>query len=491
MKKITTLFLFMLGAVAVQAQQLPLYSSYFFTPYFFNPATAGAKGFAELTAVHRRQWAGVEGGPQTSAIGFNGASSSQKVGYAIYAFNDVTDIISRWGFYGTYAYHVKLSDKNKLSFGLSGGYLANSINTSGIRVPNQTDPVLFTSAATRGVFDLNAGINLTVGQFQIGAAVPQLLGSAIEYRGDFAGTVEYQLIRHYVFNTQYDLQLQKDKMVLSPFVVVRAADGVPVQVDAGAMFNMVKYGYVGAAFRSDYAVTGNLGVHLSDQITIGYAQDFSLSKFSSSLGASNEIFLTWRFGSNDKIDKLENEIKRMKRSQQTQAEEVEQLINDRLSEFEAEMQSKAAQEAKPAEATTPNGGGNGQAGAGAGAAGAAGVAGAVGGAIGESGKPQPGQVNEGMKTAAPIPVNQGTVNESNASKGYYLVPGVFSTEENARSFIQRLNKMGFTAQYFKDSENNMYYVYLDQYDNYQRAKEAKTSRYGGAYLGDLWIKVVD
>jgi hypothetical protein len=257
------------------------------------------------------------------------------------------------------------------------------------------------------------------------------------------------------------------------------------------MFNMVKYGYVGAAFRSDYAVTGNLGVHLSDQITIGYAQDFSLSKFSSSLGASNEIFLTWRFGSNDKIDKLENEIKRMKRSQQTQAEEVEQLINDRLSEFEAEMQSKAAQEAKPAEGTTPNGSGNGQTGAGAGAAGAAGVAGAVGGAIGESGKPQPGQVNEGMKTAAPIPVNQGTVNESNASKGYYLVPGVFSTEENARSFIQRLNKMGFTAQYFKDSENNMYYVYLDQYDNYQRAKEAKTSRYGGAYLGDLWIKVVD
>ena len=50
MKK-TFLFVFALGSILAQGQQLPLYANYFFAPQMTNPATSGADGFSELTTM--------------------------------------------------------------------------------------------------------------------------------------------------------------------------------------------------------------------------------------------------------------------------------------------------------------------------------------------------------------------------------------------------------------------------------------------------------
>ena len=99
--------------------------------------------------------------------------------------------------------------------------------------------------------------------------------------------------------------------MLSPMVMVRAAKNVPVQVDAGLMFAMKDYGYIGAMFRSEYAVTGNLGINLTEQLTVGYAYDFSLNDYGSDLGTSHEFMLTYRFGNNKRNERLENEMKKL------------------------------------------------------------------------------------------------------------------------------------------------------------------------------------
>ncbi|MGB4560362.1 MAG: PorP/SprF family type IX secretion system membrane protein, partial [Schleiferiaceae bacterium] len=117
MKK-TLLFVFALGSWMAQGQQLPLYANYFFAPQMTNPATSGADGFSELTTMHRQQWQGMEGAPETSALVFNGALNKERIGYSVYAFTDKTDIVSRSGIYGNYAYHAQLSENSVLSFGV-------------------------------------------------------------------------------------------------------------------------------------------------------------------------------------------------------------------------------------------------------------------------------------------------------------------------------------------------------------------------------------
>ena len=170
MRKQLLIFALLVGSLTASAQQLPLISSYLNTAYLFNPAFSGIEGKTEISILNRRQWTDIQGAPETQFMAFNGNQNDLKFGYSGYAFNDNTDIVSRSGFYGSYAWHVKFTDKNSLSLGLGAGYVNNNINVAGIRVPDELDPVLY-SQLNSSKFDLNFGFNLQFGDFNIGAAV--------------------------------------------------------------------------------------------------------------------------------------------------------------------------------------------------------------------------------------------------------------------------------------------------------------------------------
>ena len=218
MKNSILIVAILLGSITAKAQQLPLISNYLNTAYLFNPAFSGIDGKTEITVLNRRQWTDVQGSPETQFMSFNGNQNDLKFGYSGYAFNDVTDIVSRSGFYGSYAWHVKFSDENSLSLGMGGGYVNNTINIAGIRVQDELDPVLY-SQLNRGTFDLNFGFNLKFGDFNIGAAIPNLLAPAIDFSDNYIiSPFQYQYMRHFVVNTQYDVQMQKGLMTLSPYL---------------------------------------------------------------------------------------------------------------------------------------------------------------------------------------------------------------------------------------------------------------------------------
>jgi type IX secretion system PorP/SprF family membrane protein len=483
----------------VNAQQLPLYSNYIFTPYIFNPAMSGYSGVTEIALIHKRQWTGVQGAPNTSALAINGDLSDMKFGWSVYAYNDQTDIVSRSAVYGSYAYHVRFSEKNMISFGLSAGYLNNAIDQSAINVDDEFDPLLYANLNNGGKFDINFGLNLRLGDFMIGASVPQLLASTVSYSDNFDSPIQYQLLRHYIVHTQYDLRLQNDRMKLSPFVVLRAADNVQPQVDAGLMFDYTEYFFVGAAFRSNYAVTGNVGVHLTENITLGYAYDFSTSEFAYTLGNSHEFMLRWRFGKSKKDKRLENEIKKLKDRQNRQAEETEDIVNERLDEFKDEIRrdnAKTMEEQKKEimnevmvlyDPNDPN-----------------------------NNRPANNQNNNMNQQPAnnnQQPANNNNNNTNNnapnnttikgydnnayasrvqpGSPGYYVTAGVFGSQNNARKLMQRLQNQNIDVNIFRDAQNGMYYVFLMKFRNYEEAQQARESGLNGQYNGKLWVKVVE
>lgn len=499
-----TLAVFLITLLSSQAQQIPLYSNYFFTPFMYNPARSGTEGYTELSVLHRRQWSGIQGAPETSALAINGSLNEEKVGWSGYAFNDQTDIIRRIGVYGNYAYHIRMSESATLSLGLGAGYLANNIDLSAIRAQDQGD-VYTVINGDRGTFDLNFGFNLKIANFQLGASVPQLIGQPIKYLGDVpSDDVTYTLLRHYVINAQYDFKFSGDKNILSPMVMVRAADdNVPIQIDAGLMYNMTKYGYVGAMFRSEYAVTANIGLNLTEQLTVGYAYDFSLNDYGPDLGTSHEFMLTYRFGSNKRNERLENEIKKLKQNQRKQKEETEEIVDEKLEEFkdeykrelESEMKEVAdAAAAEAAEKAAVNGAQNGNSNNGNSTRnnGNSTIPAQGGNQQGNNGQNQ----NQGQ-AGNDATGNNGGYNSANTasnvtpgSQGYYVVAGVFSNKANADRLQRKLENEGKDARTFQDPGNSYYYVYLLKFDSYQEAEQAKDGNMNGSYNGDLWIKIV-
>ena len=513
-KQIILLAAFLVGIVNVNAQQLPLISSYLNTSYLFNHAFSGIDGKTEISVLNRRQWTDIQGAPETQFMAFNGNRDDLKFGYSGYAFNDATDIVSRSGFYGSYAWHVKFTDENSLSLGLGAGYVNNTINSSGIRVPDELDPVLYTQLSS-AKFDMNFGFNLQFGDFNIGAAVPNLLAPKVDFGDNFNSPYQYHYMRHYVVNTQYNVQMQKGLMTLSPFVTIRANEVTIPQVDAGLMFNHKEYFYVGAAYRSSYAVTGNAGVHVTANISLGYSYDFSLNTYGFALGNSHEFMLRYTFGESKKDKRLENEIKKLKDRQRRQSGDLEDLLNDRLDEFKDEITEQqkslfdAEKEAMKGELTEAAAEAAKDAAANSGSAQSAGANGRnnVGGVNstmnggeinGTSGNnttgnnypqtPQGGSnVNSSIKG---YDSNQYAGNVQAGSKGFYVTAGVFGSQNNAVKLQNKLRSQGVGSDVFQDSNNSMYYVFLLKFNNYEAANQARNSNFNGQYNGKLWIKVM-
>lgn len=510
MKKrfILTALLLLAGFSKISAQQLPLYSNYYFTPFIYNPSQSGTEGSTEMTFLHRRQWTDIQGSPETSALAVNGSLNEEKVGWSVYAFRDVTDIVSRTGIYGNYAYHLKLADKTTLSFGLGAGYLNNAIDQSAIR-SQEVESIITVTTDNRGNFDLNTGVSLQLADFNLGIAVPQLLNPTIEYTQNTTEPINYSLIRHFVINAAYDFRFKGKDNILTPIVMIKAAENVPVQLDAGAIFNLKDYGYVGAMYRSDYAVTANIGLNLTDALTLGYSYDFSTNTFASSLGTSHEFMLRYRFGSDKKLDRIENTLKKIKSDQRKIKKDIEETVDERVDEKMDEKIkdmgkviqdefAKAGEKLKndpdfnqsnPNTNGNPNGNPNG---------------------TGNDNNPNTnrnpntngnptgtGNDNNPNVNANPANPNRNYPSGNQASnvepgsKGYYIVAGVFGSQGNAQKLVTKLSGQGLTARYFQDKGNFYYYVYLLKFNSYQEAESAKNSRMNGSFSGDLWIKIVE
>src|SRR5690606_16954822 len=148
-------------------------------------------------------WTNVTGSPETSALGINGSLNDEKVGWSAHAFRDVTDIVGRFGVYGSYAYKVNLADNARLSLGLGAGYVNTSIDQSGVRT-NGENSVITTINNNRGNFDVSAGLNLEIADFSLGFAAPQLLAPTVQFSEN--SPVNYETIRHYVVSTSYDFK---------------------------------------------------------------------------------------------------------------------------------------------------------------------------------------------------------------------------------------------------------------------------------------------
>jgi cell division protein FtsN len=76
------------------------------------------------------------------------------------------------------------------------------------------------------------------------------------------------------------------------------------------------------------------------------------------------------------------------------------------------------------------------------------------------------------------------------SSGYYVTAGVYGESRNANRMASKLKSRGIQANVFRDSRNNMFYVYLLKFPSYYEADAARTSGLRGQYSGKLWIKVV-
>ena len=348
--------LLVVGITSVlQAQQVPLYQQYFYNRFVYNPAYAGYDNASNVYLIHRAQWSEMPGQPTTTAITLDGPLKSKKIGLGVSLYSDRTDITSRVGAYGSFAYNIGIGKDQNLMFGISMGGLENRIDFSQIIAKDLDDPAILASMERKKGLDGTFGIGYRWKELHFGVAIPQILASSFEFSDANGGgsRAHYNLSRHYMTSLEYKFFVNPDKDVaLTPMFLVRYMPEAPMQFDANLIFNWRETAFLAISYRSDYAIGVNARIKLKEKISIGYTYDVISSSINAYSGISHEIMLGYTFGGTSIVD--ESELEELQERIDSLADELaanQEAINERYNELISEA-DRLFEEGKFLEAKT-------------------------------------------------------------------------------------------------------------------------------------------
>lgn len=300
MKKYLFLSLMILSVGHLFAQQDPMYSQYMFNMLSVNPGYAGSREVLSLTALGRKQWAGIDGAPTTFTFSADMPIKNKKIGLGVNFVNDKLGIMSNTAVNLMYAYRLRISKKGMLGMGLQGGF--NQYQAAyGSVDPSQNssynpDPA-FSSNISRFLPNIGAGLWYSTDKFYAGLSVPKLLRNKLDDMGGAANDLAYQNRQnlHYFITTGYVFTLS-DVLKLKPSALVKIVHGSPVQLDLNANLWIHDVVGVGLSYRSGDSIDAMLEFQINPQLRIGYAYDYTLTKLGQYNSGSHELMIRYEFG---------------------------------------------------------------------------------------------------------------------------------------------------------------------------------------------------
>jgi len=296
MKNILKLIVFVFIAKAGFSQQIPLTSQYMFNDYLLNPAVAGSKDYLSASLSVRSQWTGLEGAPKTQFFSMH-SKLGEKMGVGGYVFNDETGPVSERGIQLSYAYHLSISDKSKLSFSLAGMMFFHDINRAYLKAEEANDNALNTMLVKAVSPDINFGMMYYNEKLKIGLSSPQLLQNSI-YGEKPSGSNSNQLARHYYLFGEYQFNLS-DKVDLVPSMLFKYVQGAPMNFDFNVRGVLNKKYWLGVSYRYNSAIAGLIGFNYK-KLSFGYAYDYAMTDLNDYSTGGHEIFLSLRLFEKEK-----------------------------------------------------------------------------------------------------------------------------------------------------------------------------------------------
>lgn len=303
-----------LMSLSAIAQQQSQYSMYMMNNYTLNPAVGGTENYTDLKTSFRKQWVGFNGTPTN--IYLSGHTAIGKTNYddpdirplahhgvGGYIFNDKTGPISILRAYGSYSYHLPLTNKLTASIGTFIGFQNVSLNTSELAFgedQNGTQDPTTVGNLSKFLPDASIGTWLYHKNYYAGISFFQIFNNQVKL-GSFKDIdVPTKLNHHYFATAGYRVPLN-DNLTLVPSIVFKAVSPAPVQVDLNTKLKYKELAWVGASYRNKDAMVAMAGVTLKEHWDIAYAYDFTVSEMKNYSSGSHEIMIGYRLARNSSV----------------------------------------------------------------------------------------------------------------------------------------------------------------------------------------------
>jgi type IX secretion system PorP/SprF family membrane protein len=297
MKYLRHLSLALLAAMAgaVHGQQEVMVSQYMFNGLFLNPAYAGSHGYLSSSLLHRAQWMQVEGAPRTSMLALDGSAMNGKMGLGFTMVHDQIGVSRDLDLAGHYAYHLKLGEQSRLSFGLRAGLSVYSARLTDLVIWDNTDQVFMADIQNQLVGKFGFGMYWYDRSGFVGLSVPTIYAADGSITSAVGDALDQYFTQHYYLHAGKVWPLN-EVLDIKPSVLVKYLPEAPVQADVNCNVLYKERVWLGAGYRTGDAVVVMLEYQVNPQLRIGYAYDMTTSRLRTYTHGSHEIMLGMDFG---------------------------------------------------------------------------------------------------------------------------------------------------------------------------------------------------
>lgn len=289
---------FLLIAMTAKAQQDPQFTHYMYNMSVINPAYATDNpGVINVGGIYRTQWVGAVGAPKTvSAFVHSPIAKRIEMGLSIVS-DEIGDVVKENNIYADFAYVLPVSETNKISFGLKGGFTFFDANFNGFQYSDSNPDPAFAENINRTFPNVGVGTYFFSDKYYIGFSAPNLLKTKHLEHQDAISTIGVEEV-HYFFTGGYVFDLN-DKLKFKPAFMAKGVSGAPLAVDVTANFLVNNFFEAGVGYRLDDSVSGLVNFYITPTLRAGYSYDYTLSNLGKYNSGTHEIFLLFDLGSSD------------------------------------------------------------------------------------------------------------------------------------------------------------------------------------------------
>ncbi len=267
--------------LSIQGQDISGNTLYMQNLYGINPAYAGSGNGIFAALQSKSQYSGLEDAPRTYSFNLH-APLPHKIGLGTQIISDERGAFDYKSGELSASYFVELSDKGLLHFGLSTGFIKNSIQTSKIAINqyvNSTDPTLSSDLFNETRFRFRTGFWYQYENLDISVSFPQLMVEGKKFHEHIISMASYR------FNLS-----QNDEWMVKPSVLYQVLPLSPDQVEVNLMGQWKNTIWLQTGYRSNKSAIVSAGVNISG-IRIGYGYETANQYLSNISRGSHEVLL--------------------------------------------------------------------------------------------------------------------------------------------------------------------------------------------------------
>jgi type IX secretion system PorP/SprF family membrane protein len=280
----------LLVSVLVFSQSEPKLSIFSYNPLQYNPAYAGAFDGLSITGLYSSQWVGFDGAPKTLFFSAHSNVIEREIGVGVNITSDKLGPVQENQIVGNFAYNIFLNDDVSLNLGLKAGLDNYNLDYRILTIENPQEAVIFEGSLNQYSPIVGAGFYLSNPNAYIGVSVPNLLKTNY-YTGSQISIANTK--PNYFLTAGYKFYLQ-DEVYLIPNILTRVTSGAPVcnlislnlDYQNTLMFSM--------NVQPTSSLGGFFGYRFENNLSIGYAYDSAINKFSTASGGCHTFYLNFR-----------------------------------------------------------------------------------------------------------------------------------------------------------------------------------------------------